>query len=147
MEKGIVKSQPQPEKRLAYGNVIRKETAEKLGVDVKSVVEDTTGSNPFSKELSKPITQEEEFLRWTTNKSLTASTVDKIIKYLKKNKLDIKESENWNPALEKVNEMPVEEAVIPTPDKIKQYDFKAVAKICLKISDDFLELADLLKGM
>ena len=121
MEKGIAKQQPQPEKRLAYGNVILKSTAEKLGVDTTSVVEDTMGETPFSTELSKPISQEEEFMRWTTNKSLSVDMINKIIKYFKKNKLDIKDSETWNPALEKVNEMPDEEEVVaPVVEKVQQ---------------------------
>ena len=90
-------------------------------------------------------------MRWTTNKSLSVEMINKIIKYLKKNKLDIKDSETWNPALEKVNEMPDEEEVVtPVVEKVqqvKQYDLKAIAKICLKISDNFLQLADLLKDM
>jgi hypothetical protein len=139
------KQKPDPSKRLAYGPVLRKETAEKFGVDTQSVIEYVTGAPRFSEELAKPTQQEEEFLRWTTNRALTTETIEKIVKHIKKNKLDISNSKTWNPALEAVNAAPAEEpAPIPT---VVKYDFKAVAKVCLDISDSFLELANLLKGM
>jgi hypothetical protein len=94
----IEEQQPDPEKRLAYGPVLCKGTAEKMGVDTTSVVEDTTGKNPFSNELAKALKGselEEELLRFCNNKGMRSPDVKRFLTYMKKNKLKVSEPTNW----------------------------------------------------